>query len=296
LIVPEETVRAAGAVLWRPAGDGIEVAVVHRPRYDDWSLPKGKLEDDEHPLVAAVREVIEETGVRAHPQVRLPDVAYTLPNGVPKTVEFWSMRADAGEAVPIADPHEVDEVRWLSPERAADRLSYPADARLVQRVDDLPPVTAVTAVVRHGNAGERKKWAGNDAVRPIDALGERQAAGLATVLALFDPRRLVAATPLRCRQTLEPLAAARGLAIVMDSAFTEPADAADLPAKVAVAATRLAELHQGETTVVCSQGKLIPPTLAALDRGPDPAAYKTPKGGGWVLSWSGEKPPALSRL
>jgi 8-oxo-dGTP pyrophosphatase MutT (NUDIX family) len=294
--VPEETVRAAGAVLWRPAGDGIEVAVVHRPRYDDWSLPKGKLDHHEHPLVAAVREVLEETGFRAHPQVRLPDVAYTLPDGVPKTVEFWSMRAAAGAAVPIADTDEVDEVRWLSPEQAFDRLSYPADARLAQRVADLPPITAVTALIRHANAGERKKWPGNDALRPVDDLGRQQSAGLAEVLALFTPEHLVAATPLRCKQTLEPLAAATGRPIVTDSAFAEPSDIADLPARAKAAAARLTELRSGGTAAVCSQGKLIPPALAVLEEAEDPAPYKTPKGGGWVISWSGGRPAALSRL
>jgi 8-oxo-dGTP diphosphatase len=272
------------------------VAVVHRPQYDDWSLPKGKLEHGEHPLVAAVREVLEETGVRAHPEIRLPDVAYTMPNGVPKTVEFWSMRAGYGTVVPVADPSEVDEVRWLTPERALDLLSYPADARLVDRVAGLRRVTAVTPLVRHANAGERKKWSGNDALRPIDALGREQSDGLATVLALFAPHRLYAATPLRCKQTLEPLAAALSLPIVTDSAFAEPADTADVPAKAKLAATRLTELRDGETAVICSQGKLIPPLLALLEGVDDPAPYRTPKGGGWVLSWSGAWPVALSRL
>jgi 8-oxo-dGTP pyrophosphatase MutT (NUDIX family) len=294
--VPAETVRAAGAVLWRPAGAGIEVAVVHRPRYDDWSLPKGKLDEDEHPLVAAVREVLEETGIRAHPQVRLPDVTYTLPNGMPKTVEFWSMRADAGAAEPVADPDEVDEVRWLTPAQAADRLSYPADAGQVRRVDDLPAITAVTTLVRHANAGERKKWAGNDALRPIDALGQQQADGLAAVLAVFGPERLLAATPLRCKQTLEPLATALGLPIVTDSAFAEPADLDDLPARAKLAATRLGEVRADGPAAVCSQGKLIPPALATLLVEEDPAPYKTPKGGGWVISWSDGRPAALSRL
>jgi 8-oxo-dGTP diphosphatase len=296
LSVPDHTVRAAGAVLWRPAGDGIEIAVVHRQRYDDWSLPKGKLDEGEHALVAAVREVLEETGVRAQPQVRLPDVAYTLPNGVPKTVEFWSMRAGDGPAVPVGDPAEVDEVRWLAPERAVEMLSYPADARLVDRVAGLPPITAVTLVVRHANAGERKKWSGNDALRPIDALGRQQSERLAIVLALFAPRRLYAATPLRCKQTLEPLSAALGLPIVTDSAFAEPTEIDDLPAKAKLAAARLIELRDDSTAVICSQGKLIPPMLAVLEGTADPSAYKTPKGGGWVLSWSGAWPVALSRL
>jgi len=296
-----EPVLAAGAVLWRPVGDGavadgIEICVVHRPAYDDWSLPKGKLRHDEHPLLAGLREVFEETGFRADPVLRLPDVAYTLPDAVPKTVQFWSMRATGATAGPIADPAEVDEIAWLTPASAARRLSYPTDADLVARVTALPPITAQTLLVRHGNAGERKKWSGNDAVRPIDALGQKQAEDLSEVLAAFVPNRLIAATPLRCKQTLEPLAARLGLPIVTDSAFAEPAETEELTARVKIATGRLAELRDGDRAAICSQGKLIPPLLAELRGEDDPGPYRTPKGGGWLLSWAGERLAALSVL
>ena len=292
-----DPVRAAGAVLWRPAaGGGVEVCVVHRPAYDDWSLPKGKLDHDEHPLIAALREVLEETGLRGVPEVRLPDVSYTLPTGVPKTVQFWSMRAAPAPAVPIADPTEVDEIAWLAPDRAAQRLSYPADADLVDRVAALPTITAQTLLVRHGHAGERKKWSGNDALRPLDELGRRQSAGLAEVLAPFAPQRLFTAPPLRCKQTLEPLAERLALPIVSDPAFAEPPDPADVGARAEIAAARLTELRDGERPAICSQGKVIPPLLAMLDDADDPDVYRTAKGGGWVLSWAGGKLAALSRL
>jgi 8-oxo-dGTP pyrophosphatase MutT (NUDIX family)/phosphohistidine phosphatase SixA len=291
-----EPVRAAGAVLWRPAAGGIEVCVVHRPAYDDWSLPKGKLDDDEHPLVAARREVLEETGVEATPEMRLADVEYVLPTGEPKTVEFWSMRAGDRAAVPIADPTEVDDLAWLTPDEAAQRLSYAADGDLVATVAALPPITAQTLLIRHAHAGERRKWAGLDALRPIDALGQQQAAGLVDVLIPFGPRRLFAATPLRCKQTFEPLAAALQMPIVIDSAFAEPTEAEEVGGKAELAATRLSELRDGPRAAICSQGKLMPPMLALLDGASDPAPYRTPKGGGWIVSWSGEKLVALSPL
>jgi 8-oxo-(d)GTP phosphatase len=291
-----ETVRAAGAVLSRPAGAGIEICVVHRPTYDDWSLPKGKLHRDEHPLVAAVREVREETGVRAHPQLRLPDVTYTLPTGVPKTVEFWAMRAGSEPVQDVADPTEVDDVRWLPPEAAAGTLTYPTDAQLVENVAALPPITAITTLVRHASAGDRNGWFGNDALRPIDPLGQQQAARLAVVLTLFEPKRLFAAPPLRCTQTLQPLADSLGLPIVTDPVFAEPSEAEDVFARAKATATRLVELRDGDTAAICSQGKLMPPALAVLRGTLDPARYKTPKGGGWVLSWAGERLFELSRI
>ena len=292
----DDTIRTAGGVLFRPAAEGIEICLVHRPEHDDWSLPKGHLEGDEHPLVAAVREVREETGVRGHPLMRLPETSYALPDGTPKTVDFWLMRADDGPAAEIADPTEVDTVAWLSPAEAAARLSYPADVELVQHVAGLPPITGITPLVRHANAGVRKKWQGEDALRPIDELGRSQAEGLGVVLVLFEPARIFAATPLRCKQTLQPLADKLDLPIVTDNAFAEPADVDEVPAKVKVAATRLAEVRDEGTAAICSQGKMIPPLLALLRDEEDPAPYKTPKGGAWLLSWSGDRLSALSRL
>ncbi|MGW4944852.1 NUDIX hydrolase [Actinoplanes sp. NPDC004185] len=289
-------VRAAGGVLWRPAGDGIEICVVHRPYRADWSLPKGKLDGDEHPLAAAVREVQEETGVHGQPQLRLPEVSYTLPDGVPKTVEFWLMRAAEGPADDPMDPTEVDTVVWLSPADALAKLTYPDDRRLVEHVAALPPVTAVTALVRHAHAGKRSEFDGNDALRPIDEQGRGEARTLGLVVSLVAPRRLFAATPLRCKQTLEPLAERLDLPIVVDAAFAEPADAQDVPARAKMAAARLTELRDGPRVAVCSQGKVIPSILALLDGAEDREPYKTPKGTGWILTWSGERLLALSRI
>ncbi|BCJ54641.1 NUDIX hydrolase [Actinoplanes sp. NBRC 14428] len=290
------TVRAAGGVLWRPAGDGIEICLVHRPYRADWSLPKGKLDGSEHALAAAVREVLEETGVRAEPQLRLPEVAYTLPDGVPKTVDFWLMRAGDGPAADPQDPTEVDAVVWLSPGEALDRLTYADDRRLVEHVTTLPPITSLTVLVRHAHAGRRKDFAGPDPLRPIDDRGRAEAETIGVAAALFAPRRLIAATPLRCRQTLEPLARTLGLPIVADGAFAEPGDAAEIPARVKTAAARLVELRDGERTAICSQGKVIPGLLASLDGADDPEPYRTAKGDGWVLSWSGDRLVGLSRI
>ncbi len=290
-----DPVRAAGGVLYRPAGAGLEVAVVHRPRYDDWSLPKGKLEHGEHPMAGAVREVREETGVAGRPELSLPPVRYTLPGGRPKTVDYWLMRAtDTG---PVQDTDEVDELAWLPLPAAAERVSYDDERLLLEHVDGLPPVTAVVALVRHARAGERKKWAGNDALRPIDPVGQAQAERLAELLVLLRPERLFTAGPLRCKQTLQPLAAALDeLPIVIDGAFAEPPDAGDAPAKAKLGAQRLLELRGDGVPVICSQGKVMPAMLAALAGEAAPEPYKTPKGGGWVLTWSGDRLLNLSRL
>lgn len=290
-----DPVRAAGGVLYRPAGDGREVCVVHRPRYDDWSLPKGKLDDGEHPMAGAVREVHEETGVRGRPELELAPVSYTLPDGRAKTVHYWLMRAGAEGAV--QDTDEVDRLEWLPLPAAAERLTYPADRQVLGWISVLPPVTALAAAVRHAHAGERKKWSGNDALRPLDPMGQAQAERLAGLLAPLAPEQLISATPLRCKQTLEPLATALGgMPIVIDGAFAEPPDLEDAPARAKLAAQRLLDLRAGGLPVICSQGKVMPAMLAAVCDHADPAPFKTPKGSGWLLTWSADRLLGLSRL
>lgn len=287
--------RAAGGVLLRRDGERVEVCLVHRPRYDDWSLPKGKLADGEEPLLAALREVEEETGVTGIPRLRLPDCDYTMPDGRPKNVAYWLM--EVASDGPVQDTAEVDELAWLPFGEAAGRLTYDDERHVLAEAASLPPVTAVIALVRHARAGERRKWAGPDGLRPIDPVGAKQADRIAALLTPLRPRRLVAATPLRCTQTLEPLAAAIGdRAIVSDGAFAEPDGPERLPARVAAALARLAELRSRERVVVCSQGKLMPHLLAALHGVDDHHAFKTPKGEGWLLTWSGDRLLGASRL
>ncbi|WP_033324345.1 NUDIX hydrolase [Streptomyces yerevanensis] len=134
----DNPVLAAGCVLWRrsPVDGELEICLVHRPRYDDWSHPKGKLKHGEDPLAGAVREVEEETGFGCAPGPRLPTVRY-LANGRPKEVSYWAAEATEGHFTPN---DEVDRVHWLPPAAAAERLTQPRDQVLV---DEL------LAVLRH---------------------------------------------------------------------------------------------------------------------------------------------------
>lgn len=125
-------VKASGGVPWRRRSDGgVEVAVIHRPRYDDWSLPKGKLDPGESFEDAALREVEEETGLRCRLGEELPSTAYRDRKGRPKVVRYWLMEArDDGER--FAPNREVDAMRWISPADAAALVTYPHDAELVR--------------------------------------------------------------------------------------------------------------------------------------------------------------------
>ena len=124
-------VEAAGGLVWRPAGDNVEVLLVHRPRYDDWSLPKGKLDPGETHEQAALREVEEEAGVRCELGDELEPHVYTDNRDRLKRVRWWAMRASGGDGFQPND--EVDELRWLDPADALELLTYTRDRELVGR-------------------------------------------------------------------------------------------------------------------------------------------------------------------
>jgi 8-oxo-dGTP pyrophosphatase MutT (NUDIX family) len=128
-------VKASGGVVYRPAHGGIEILLVHRPRYDDWSLPKGKLDSGESWEDAAVREVEEETGLRCALGPELSPVAYRDNKDRAKVVRYWVMEA-TGDAAGFVPNDEVDELRWLPADAAADALSYPRDTDLVREATE----------------------------------------------------------------------------------------------------------------------------------------------------------------
>ncbi|WP_040338243.1 NUDIX hydrolase [Candidatus Blastococcus massiliensis] len=285
-------IAAAGGVVWRAAGSGIEesgieVAVVHRARYDDWSLPKGKLEPGEHALQAACREIVEETGLAVVPGRRSLTTRYDV-EGVPKRVDYWLMRCAGGTFLPN---DECDELRWLSPADAAALVTHEHDREVLADAarTDLPPEVRLL-LVRHGKAGSSDRWTGPDGERPLTAAGEEQARRLADVLPLFGPGAVVSATPLRCRQTVAPLAGRLGGTVEEHPEWGEPEFGGD-PQRALETALRL--LDGPGVTVVCSQGGTIPTVLQALGvhgHGVPGLLPPAAKGSVWAL---GGRPGAL---
>ena len=130
-------IEAAGGVVWRRGSKGsLQVLLVHRPRYDDWSLPKGKLDPGESHRHAALREVEEETGLRCKLRDELPEVRYEDRKGRPKRVRYWSMEPVDGDFVPN---DEVDEVRWVALADAGDAVSYAHDVVVLDALRQLRP-------------------------------------------------------------------------------------------------------------------------------------------------------------
>ena len=278
-----KAVLAAGAVLWRSNGDSAapEVAVIHRPRYDDWSLPKGKVDPGETEPVTAVREVHEETGYTSRLGRRLAAVSYPVEQGM-KKVRFWAARSIDGDFTPNA---EVDELMWLPVPAALKRLGYPHDRKVLRRFTKKPVDTQTVLIVRHGTAGSKSRYKGDDKQRPLDKHGRAQAESLVGQLLAFGATEVHAADRLRCHQTAEPLAEELGVTIQNEPALTEEAYSDDRKR----ARQRVLEIAAGGgTPVICTQGKVIPDLIAwwCERDGVRPDKSRNRKGSTWVLSLS----------
>lgn len=289
------TIRAAGGVLWRSAAatetgdEGVEVALIHRPRYMDWSLPKGKLASRESEIDGAIREVLEETGYHVRLGRPLGETRYLKEqDGLvrPKVVRWWAMEATGGSFSPT---HEVDELRWVTLAEAADMLTRDHDRALLNRFVQGPAPTRTVLLVRHASAESRRGWEGDDRDRPLDDCGWEQADELVRLLSHFDPARILTADYVRCRQTVRPLAESLGQSLEDEPLVSEDG----YPGNEEAAVRLLRSLgHPHDATVVCSQGDVIPDLLARLATGDDvdlasPASSE--KGGTWALTFQGER-------
>ncbi|NVN53962.1 bifunctional NUDIX hydrolase/histidine phosphatase family protein [Mycolicibacterium hippocampi] len=280
----KKPILAAGAVLWRPhdVTGTPEVAIIHRPRYDDWSLPKGKVDPDETEPVTAVREIEEETGFHAHLGRRLTTVSYPVDQAV-KKVRYWAARSVGGE---FTANDEADDLKWLPAPQAMTALTYPHDRKVLRRFLKMPADTQTVMIVRHATAGSRTRYKGDDRQRPLDKHGRAQAESLVGQLLSFGAGELFAADRVRCQQTLDPLAEELGVEIRSEPALTEEAYADNRKA----GRQRILEIADATTNpVICTQGKVIPDLIAwwCESDGVRPDKSRNRKGSTWVLSLAG---------
>ena len=256
---PSKTaILAAGAILWRRPrkGNELEIALIHRPRYDDWSFPKGKVEQGETTVVAAVREVAEETGMTCLLGRHLDRVAYPVPGSRrKKRVDYWAAESIGGEFEPN---REVDTLRWLPVSQVLDNISYPIDRRVMRRFMARPVETKTVLVVRHAKAGRSARYKGDDNLRPLDKTGELEALALVPQMLAFGATHIHSADRVRCEQTVEPLAHMLDANIRLEPTLSEESYASDRDAGRNRARKIAAK---NGIRVICSQGKVIPDLL-----------------------------------
>ncbi|MGH3499607.1 MAG: NUDIX hydrolase [Nocardioidaceae bacterium] len=257
----QEAVRAAGCVLWRSVGDGPEVLLVHRPRWSDWSFPKGKLGAYETPLAAAVREVQEETGLCPCLGPRLPDLTHRLSDGRAKVVAYWAARPCGQAHTSATEPEpEVDRSAWLTLPEAHQALTYPGDATLLDALTSEVLASRPLVIVRHAQARDRGGWRGRDSTRPLTGHGRSQATRLAAVLAAYGVRRVLSSDATRCLETVTPYAGpAQGVEVTPTTALSEDGHT---PAGVSTLLDTLLADDRG--VAMCTHRPVLPLITTAL--------------------------------
>jgi 8-oxo-dGTP diphosphatase len=249
-----QKIQAAGAVLWREADeDVIEIALVHRPKYMDWSLPKGKLNRGESHIAAAYREVLEETGYKSKFGPFLGTINY-MTDEVAKEVRYWSAKAyKLPETDPSAD--EVDELQWISSVEAKNLLTNESDKEIVDKFLEIGAQTQTLILLRHAKALSRDEWQKDDEDRPLDQTGQIQAKNLPQYLLAYNLDQICSSDAMRCAETVLPLSQAIGRSITYVSDLSEYAFYKDKSA----AYEYVKELIESEGAhLVCSHNPILP--------------------------------------
>lgn len=255
---PSDPVRAAGVVLLRTGGRGLETALIHRPHRADWSLPKGKVDPGEHILTAAVRECDEETGLVPRLGPPLMTQSYQA-MGRPKVVDYW--RADIASDEGFAPDDEVDEVRWVAIDEAAGLLTYPRDADIVRQAVDMPETTPLI-LLRHTQALKRSDFTGtDDTQRPLSGKGRSQAKALVPLLSAYGIDQVHSSDSVRCSETVRRFAKSIGAPISAEPTLSEVGHG-EHPKRAAK--RMLALLADPARIVVCSHRPVMPTLVEAI--------------------------------
>jgi 8-oxo-dGTP diphosphatase len=251
---------AAGAVLWRyGAKKRIEIALIHRPRYGDWSLPKGKLDANETMIGCAYREVMEETGYCAIFGPEIGDATYVV-EGVTKLVKYWSAQA-IGEPTGKPNPTEVDEVLWLSPSDARKKLTLDDDRSIVDFFLEFGTGTTALVLLRHAKAIKREDWDGDDGDRPLGNIGQIQAKRLLSKYLPYAIKEIHSSDAMRCIETIEPMTRALQMHPIFSSDLSEYRFAKDKEVALDYAQDLMI---RNESTIICSHNPILPKVLKKL--------------------------------
>ena len=252
-------IQAAGAVLWRYSQKKVEIALVHRPRYDDWSLPKGKVEEKESHIACAYREVLEETGYASIFGPQIGQAMYKVPEGK-KVVRYWSAQA-VGEPVGTIDKNEIDEILWLEVKEARKKLTLDDDKAIVDFFVEFGVQTTPLVLLRHAKALKRDEWDGEDSDRPLDNLGQLQAKRLLPQFYPYSISEIHSSDAYRCMQTVEDLTRALELNTIIGLDLSEDMYSKDKEAALDYVSTLM---QQGNRAVICSHNPILPKVLKKL--------------------------------
>lgn len=223
---PDVDVTAAGCIIWRYYKEQLQLLIIHRPNYDDWSWPKGKVDPGETIAETAIREVREEVGLHVTLGVPLAVTKYKVKHG-DKEVYYWASRVSHAAKAKV-DGHEVDELRWVSPKEARKLLTNTSDVEPLEALEklweDKDLATRPVIIVRHAKAKPRSSWSAAEGERPLAATGKRQALAVCRLLEAWQPQKVISSPWTRCMQTVTNYNKSTGVPIKEKSAITEAAN------------------------------------------------------------------------
>lgn len=277
-----DVITAAGGLVFSEVDGEMRVLVIHRPRYDDWSFPKGKHDAGETDDTTALREIQEETNVIGRIVSRLADVVYMTPNDNPKRVTYFGVRA---VQTPKFKPNsEVDRIEWLTKKQARKRLTYPHDVELLKSVSlKKLDATGHVHLVRHAAAGDRSSWEGDDRKRPLTKKGRLQADAIADLLEARLATGVLSSPYVRCVETGRPLADRLGLDVDLADFLEEGSGGRGF--------FDFVESKPSHEMVMISHGDVIPAIIDRLGNRGVPLSTRAPdgkldckKGSNWMLT------------
>jgi 8-oxo-dGTP diphosphatase len=252
-------IQAAGAVLWRKSDiSQLEIAVIHRPRYDDWSLPKGKVESGESHISAGYREIQEETGYESTFGPEIGTVVYKL-EGAPKEVRYWAAAATLKTGTP--NPKEVDEVLWLAPKKAKEKLTNKDERAIVDFFLEFGADTFPIILLRHAKALKRTEWDGDDGDRPLEHRGQLQAKRLLPIYLPYGISEVHTSDALRCIETIDLMARLIEKTPIFSADLSEYGYAKDREAPLDYVQDLM---DRGISAIVCSHNPIIPKVVQKL--------------------------------
>ena len=284
---------AAGAVLWRKSEKKkIEVLIIHRPKYDDWTFPKGKAEIGEPLIACAYREVLEETNIETAFGPYLGEVEY-LTNDGKKKVSFWSAKVIKEKE--FNSNAEVDQLKWVEVTKVKELLTLDTDRKILEQFLQIEPDTKPLVLLRHAKAVTRDEWQGEDDDRPLDSYGQNQAKRLLAMYQVFNLEQIHSSDAVRCYDTVFAIAKGLNIKLEVTGKLSESTFKKDKE-KAFDYAKDLMKLN--ESVLLCSHNPILPKMLNKLTKKSEVDADegKLLPADGWVIHRIGKEVIQIDRI
>jgi len=284
---------AAGAVIWRKEKKELQIALVHRPRYDDWSLPKGKQDGAESLIACAFREVIEETNLKVAFGPYIGDIEYFVPDSL-KKVHYWSARL-ADDSPEFHANEEVDLLEWHSLEAAIEKVTQDSDREIIERFVSVPFDSYPLIMLRHAKALAREEWQGEDEDRPLEQLGQQQARRMLSLYQVYGLTQIHTSDAVRCHDTVEQMAHALNIPLTITNKVSEYTWKKSKEKAIEYAKELIKE---NEPVILCSHNPVLPRMMEKLTKKidfdyPD---NKLQPGEAWILHHNKKDVLQIDRL